>query len=456
MKPTAFAHQKETGTFLRKNKIVFDMSDAGTGKTFPEIMDILERRYKKRGKCTLVIASKSLLESAWADDIQKFAPTLKYSIALAENREKAFEVDADVYITNHDAAKWLSNRNKKFFEQFDTLIIDESTAFKHHTSQRSKAIAKIAKFFPNRRLMSGTPMTNGVCDIWHQMLILDDGKRLGKSFFAFRSAVCSPEQVGPAAGMIKWTDKPNAEAIVSALIQDIVIRHRFEDCVDIPLNHRYAVNYHLPKKHMAYYKELEAESLIKVKEKTVQAINGAVLYGKLLQVASGAVYGDEDGEGEYTLLDTGRYEMVMDLVEERPHSVVFFYWKHQREELIKLAKARNLEFVVFDGSVTQKGLKEQITRNFQAGCYRVIFAHPKSAAHGLTWTKGTTTIWPSATPNLEWYLQGLKRIHRIGQTEKTETIMVIAPDTIEERVYESLNTKDAKQLTLLEYFKEAA
>ena len=66
------------------------------------------------------------------------------------------------------------------------------------------------------------------------------------------------------------------------------------------------------------------------------------------------------------------------------------------------------------------------------------------------------TIWPSATPNLEWYLQGLKRIHRIGQDEKTETIMIIAPGTIEERVYQSLNDKDAKQLTLLDYLKEAA
>ena len=135
---------------------------------------------------------------------------------------------------------------------------------------------------------------------------------------------------------------------------------------------------------------------------------------------------------------------------------MFFYWQHQRDELVKQAEKRGIPYAVFDGSVTKKGAREAITDHFQKGFYRVIFAHPKSAAHGLTWTKGAATIWPSATPNLEWYLQGLKRIHRIGQTEKTETIMVIAPDTIEERVYESLNTKDAKQLTLLEYFKEAA
>ena len=415
-------------------------------------MDFAARR-KAGGKCALVLATKSLLQSAWEEDIKKFAPHLTTSVAWAVNREAAFRVDVDIYITNHDAAKWLVKQSPAFFKRFDTLIIDESTAMKHRTSGRSKAVAKIAKHFTWRRLLSGTPMTNGVCDVWHQMFLIDDGKRLGRSFFAFRSAVCIPEQTGPQTNMVKWIDKPGAEATVSALIKDVVIRHRFEDCVDIPTNHRRAVTYHLPKSHMKRYKELEQEGLLLHKAQKITAINGAVLYGKLLQLASGAVY---DEQGDYALIDTERYELTIDLVEERQHSVVFFYWQHQRDQLIKLAEARGLSYAVYDGSVTSTARRKEITDHFQAGFYRVIFAHPKSAAHGLTWTKATATIWPSATPNLEWYLQGLKRIHRIGQDEKTETIMIIAPGTIEERVYQSLNDKDAKQLTLLDYLKEAA
>lgn len=445
-------HQNFSLKFLASNDEVFDMSDPGTGKTMPEILDF-ERRRKKKGKCALVLASKSLLESAWGDDIKKFAPNLTYSVAYAENREKAFAANADIYITNHDAAKWLEKKPKSFFAKFDTLILDESSAFKHHTSQRSKSVAKIAKFFQRRRLMSGTPNTNGISDIWHQMFIVDGGKRLGKSFYAFRSAVCTPIQVGRDADMIKWVDKPNAEAIVGALIQDVVIRHKFEDCVDIPPNHKYSVNYHLNKKHMAAYKELLDDSILKLKDRNVTAINKAVLYGKLLQLASGAVYGDD---GQYALIDTGRYELTMDMVEERSHSIVFFYWQHQRDELVKQAEKRGIPYAVFDGSVVKKGAREAITDHFQKGFYRVIFAHPKSAAHGLTWTKGAATIWPSATPNLEWYLQGLKRIYRIGQTQKSETIMIISPGTLEEQVYESLQAKNVKLTTLLDCLGEAA
>lgn len=445
------AHQKVSIAFLKKQPKAFDMSDPGSGKTLVEIMDFADRR-KKKGKCALVIASKSLLEPAWGDDIRKFAPNLTTSVAYATNRQSAFDATADVYITNHDAVRWLAQKPKGWFAKFDTLIVDESSAFKHHTAQRSKGLAKISKFFDYIRLMSGTPNTNGVCDLWHQVFVLDGGKRLGRSFFGFRSALCVPEQVGPAASMVKWVDKENAEAIVSALISDIVIRHRFEDCVDIPANHQYSVNYHLPKKHMEKYKELEDNSSLILKKSSVTAINGAVLYGKLLQLASGAVYNDDGG---YSLIDTERYSLVLDLVQERQHSVVFFHWQHQRDQLIEMAIARKVRYALIDGTVSGKK-RDEVVKHYQAGFYDVIFAHPQSAGHGLTLTKGTATIWTSPTHNLEHYLQGLKRVHRIGQKEKTETIMVLAPGTVEERVYGSLRAKNVKLTTLLDYLKEAA
>jgi len=455
MKPTIpplFKHQAFSVKFLARNDRVFDTSDPGTGKTRVEVEDLAAQK-KHKSPPALIFAPKSLLQSAWGNDIAKFAPNLKYSIALATNRAKAFAVNADVYITNHDAAVWLAKQPAAFWKRFKDgiLIVDESPAFKHHTSGRSKAMAKIAKHFAKRRLMTGTPTSNGVCDIWHQMFLVDDGKRLGKSFFAFRSAVCTPGQAGPSANMVRWVDKENAEAIVSALIGDVTLRHRAEDCLDLPDNHQYAVNFDLSTKHMAQYKELEDESVLYLKKATVTAINGAVLYGKLLQASSGAVY---DDNGKYSLLDTERYELVLDLAEARPHVVVFFNWTHQRDQLIALAKARKLSYTLIDGSISSKKRIDAV-EHFQAGFYRILFAHPQSAGHGLTLTKGVATIWASPTHNLEHFLQGNKRIDRIGQTQKTETIMVLAPGTIEEKVYAALMEKDVKMTSLLNYLKAA-
>lgn len=444
------AHQEVTVKMLDASDEVFDMSDPGTGKTIAHITGVVNSLKKQKHK-TLIFAPKSLLRSAWDNDIKKVAPTLKRSIATATNRAKALNVDADIYITNHDAAVQIAKMPPSFFKQFanGTLIIDESSAFKHRTSARSKAMAKIARQFKRKRLLSGTPSTNTICDVWHQTLIIDGGKRLGKSFFGFRSAVCTPTQVGPSPNMVKWEDRPNAEYTVTAMLKDITVRHKFEDCTDIPANHQYPMPIQLSAKHMAAYKQLEATSILELNSDTVTAVNGAVLYTKLLQAASGAAYSTEDN---YMVIDTERYELIMDLLSARKHSIVFFNWKHQRDEIVKLALKHDFKFAIIDGSVNSKE-RERIVEDYQAGFYDFLLAHPQSAGHGLTLTKGTTTIFASPTANLEHYLQGLKRIHRIGQTEKTETITIIAEGTIDEYVYARLLAKDMRMTKYLELLK---
>lgn len=468
--PPLFAHQRKSLEFIRARERVFDASDPGTGKTRVAIESYSERRLRGGGQA-LVLAPKSLLRAAWDTDIRRFAPHLRTSVARAANREQAFKAQADVFITNHDAVNWLVKQKPEFFKDFDTLIIDEIGAFKHSTSQRSKALNKIKKHFKHRLGMNGTITPNSVTDVWHQAFVIDDGKALGPSFFGFRAAVCTPKQVGPSANMVKWEDRPGASDAVAKLMETFTIRHKFEDCIDIPANHEYAVSYDLSDKQMKAYKDMYeaqitelsgATTVITDREvaakavaarmtgaaaglKVVNAINGAAVATKLLQIASGAVYEDSD---TYHVVDTARYELVIDLAEQRPHVVVFFLWKHQKDLLIKEAEARGLSFCLIDGTVNDAD-RMQAVDYFQKGLYRICFAHPQSAAHGLTLTRGTATIWASPTYNLEHYQQGLKRIYRAGQTQKTETIVVVAPDTIEEKVWAALQAKKVKMDDLL-------
>ena len=435
----AMRHQLASLKFMVNKKAIFDASDPGTGKTFVQIADFV-RQHKRDGKAALVLCPKSLMRAAWAADIKRFAPHLRVSLCYAENRTVALEAQADVYIINIDGVKTLAKKNKAFFKKFGRLIIDESSSIKHRTSDRSKAVAAIAQHFEWRRCLSGTPSSNGICNLWHQYFVLDGGQRLGKSFFAFRNAVCTPKQSGKKATYMQWTDKPGIELVVAELLKDITIRHKFEDCVDIPENHKYAISFQINEKHQEKYREMEIKSLLVLRKNTISAINAAVLVTKLLQVASGAVYNDE---GEYSLIDSERYEMVLDLVEARTHSIVFYQWEHQLTELVKEAKARKISYAVWDSN------HPEIANEFQDGAYQVLFAHPASAGHGLTLTRGTATIWPSPTYNLEHYLQGLKRIHRIGQTEKTETIVVLAEGTVDERVWAALEAKNINMTALL-------
>jgi SNF2 family DNA or RNA helicase len=430
-----------------------DLSDPGCGKTRVQIESFAIHR-KKGGKKALVLAPKSLLRSAWENDFRKFAPQIITSVCPANKREEGFARSADVYITNIDAANWLAKQKPAFFRDFDTLIIDEITAFKHFTSKRSRAVAKIVKHFDRRYGMTGTPNSNTIADIWHPFYLIDDGKRLGRSFYHFRSSVCSPKQVGPQPNMVKWEEKDGAEAAVGGLLKDIVIRNVFEECHDIPKNTMNTVPFFMTPKQAKVYQQMEksAISLVNSKE-IVSAVNAAVVANKLLQIASGAVYGD-NLDNDYASVDSERYELVGDLVEERKNPcVVFFNWKHQKDGLIAEFEKRKLTYTIIDGTVSDNNRHASV-EHFQAGFYHVLLAHPASAAHGLTLTKATTTIWASPTYNLEHFTQGNRRIYRAGQTQKTETIVILAAGTIEGHVFDKLTAKGKRQIDMLSILKE--
>lgn len=448
MIPPRYRHQSESIAFLQDRPRTYDSSDAGTGKTRVAIEAFAARRVQGSG-CALILAPRSLLRTAWEEDFRKYAPHLTLSIANAANREAGFLANADVYITNVDAARWLATQPASFWSRFQNgmLIVDEATKYKHHTSGRSKAINAIKGHFVYRHLMSGTPRTNSVCDLWHQYYLLDDGKRLGRSFYAFRAATCIARKTGPGKHMVKWVDRPDLADAVAKLIEDITIRHKFEDCIDIPPNQLVVRNYYMSTAQVNAYLSLEKEAYALINsEQIITAVHKAALRTKLLQVASGAVY---DSDHKYAVVDTSRYELVADLVEEREHSIVFFLWTHQRDLLIKEFESRGLSYALIDGDTTDTALAA-IVKHYQAGFYRVLLAHPLSAAHGLTLTRGTSCIWASPTIDLEWWIQGNRRIYRAGQTQRTETIVVIAKGTLEEQVLARLEEKNAEQLDLLD------
>ena len=196
-------------------------SDPGTGKTRAVLYAL-----NPEAGATLVLAPLSILEASWVEDIMKFRPELNYGVAYAKNRKKIFE-DKSFDIVN------FLHKNTLLLSRFNTIVIDEFTAFKNREAKRSKNLKSIISHFDNRIAMSGTPNSNTILDLWHPALLVDDGKRLGQRFWSFRHQVCTPKFNGFAN---EWIDKPGIEAVVANQLSDITIRHAIEDCMDLPDN----------------------------------------------------------------------------------------------------------------------------------------------------------------------------------------------------------------------------
>jgi len=102
---------------------------------------------------------------------------------------------------------------------------------------------------------------------------------------------------------------------------------------------------------------------------TINAVHAGARVKKLLQLVSGGVY-DEDGNVQY--LHQERYDIVMQLVSTRAHSIVAFNWKHERDALIALAEKQNITYDLIDGSVPAHK-RSDIVERFKQAKYKYCF-----------------------------------------------------------------------------------
>ena len=440
MKPL-WEHQKRGLTRYLEDPNIFNMSDCGVGKTRTLIEYI-----RRTNIPVLIFGPKSILDVAWAADLREFAPEVKHVVATAKNRRAAFENAARVKITNIDAAVWLTRpENKDLLTQFKggLLVVDESTGVKNPASKRTKAIIKLRGIFASCTCLTGTPIPNSPLDIWSQVYIIDGGKHLGNSFYRFRANVCTPINKG---AFTEWKPKEGITDAIADIIADMTIRDTRETCLDLPENQIIWRRFDLPPDQLKLYNDLKRKAIVETNTGIITAVNAAVLLNKLLQFCSGACY---DENGNIHVIDTGRYELVGDLIEEQPHSVVFYNWGHQLKELVKVLDKRKITYGVIDGSVDSWERKAVIDA-LQAGKIQTLIGQIASVSHGITLTKATASIYMGATYNMEHFIQSKHRIHRGGQSMRTSTILVCANNTADEQAYKALFEKKSTMDILLD------
>lgn len=442
MKPL-FKHQLETlEKGLQLDEYLADFSDAGTGKTRSALEIYIHKQ--SPGDRLLIVTTKASMEATWGQAIREFYPHLKYTIATGPTKREALSnppPGTDVVITNHDSAGLIANLyKKKQLPPYPYLIVDESTAFKNPTTVRTKGLMKASPhFWKFREIMTGTPATNKPTDLWSQIYILDQGKTFGKSFYAFRDQVMDEHANGPFP---VYVAKPHVEEAIGLLIQPFTIRHEFDKCIDIPQNFIHVLKYELSKPLQKAYSTIMKDNAIAEIEFFID--NAAIKSAKLQQVCSGTSYIN----GIPHLFDTERYEATVELVVERGNrqGVIAFLWAHQRDYLMQQLDKKGITYDIIDG----EHHNSDTVSNFQNGKVQILLLQPASAAHSITLTAGTYTIWASLPYNLEHFLQLNRRIYRAGQTKHTETIIQLAKGTIEEtKIYPALLKKEKSQNKLL-------
>ena len=182
------------------------------------------------------------------------------------------------------------------------------------------------------------------------------------------------------------------------------------------------------------------DRVTKLGDEEIDAVNAAVLSGKLLQMANGAVY---DSENKTHIIHDKKLDALEDLIEgANGKPVLVAYWfKHDLERIKNRFPVRQIK--------ASKDIED-----WNDGNIPIAVIHPASAGHGLNLQNGgSTLVWFGLTWSLELYQQTNARLYRQGQNETVIIHHILTKDTIDEDVMAALTRKEKTQSSLIDAVK---
>jgi len=369
-------------------------------------------------------------------------------VGTRDQRLSALAKEADIYTLTRDNAAWLRDqyihrvevsKNKWKWVQykhfpFDTLLLDESQSYKDQGSDRSLAVRQLRQLVERVYLATGSLMPNGYEDVWHQAYLIDGGAALEASESKFHDKYFHKVMHD---GYPTYTLKEGADKEIDAKLA--MLFHVLRDAQPpVPRNF---IRVGLSKSERAAYSRMVRQSVLDIGGQQITAVNAGVLWGKLLQMANGAVYDEKKNWHE---IHKAKLEALWELLESLPRPVIVGYgFVHDVER-------------IFNGCPKSAGRMAILRTGASLDAWRrgeidIGVMHPASAGHGLNdlyVSGGENIVWFGLTPRREFYDQLNGRLAG-GHRRAGKQICIhhlLTEGTIDEEALAILDLKGEQQL----------
>ena len=434
-------YQNAAAKFIEDTKKCALFIDMGLGKTVSVLTAIRDMQERLELGRVLVVGPKRVVKKTWPDEIRAWTHTKPITFTSLQTspkqRQKRLKDATDIHLISSDLVKWLDQETCGEHD-YDMIVIDESSMFKHQGSKRWAAMRRLVAKCRYVVLMTGTPAANGLQDLWAQMCLIDGGSRLGLTEKAFKERYFDQGWGEHAAPQ----PKKFAEAAIKRRIEDVCFTLLDKDYSTLPPRMNNTVVVDLDPEMMKTYKRFVREYVMELMDGTnINAVSAAALTQKLQQVANGSIIVDAK-ENKVQHLHREKLDALHEIVEEASGEPMIVAYSH-RADIARI----QAEFP----KAMQLGNNPRTIDMWNAGDIPMLIMHPKSGGHGLNMQFGGHILtWYVLTWSLELYQQLNKRIHRKGQTRPCVFHHIIAARTIDERVMQSLTEKDQTQSSFLE------
>ncbi len=352
---------------------------------------------------------------------------------------KVFAINVEAFGSSDKAEKIILNilKNNKCF-----MVIDESSRIKSPKAKRTKVLCDLGKYARYKRILTGTPVTQGPQDIYTQFKFLSPDILGYKSYTAFKAKYVITEQAVTASGQRyeKIKGYQNLKDLENK-IKPFSFRVTKDECLDLPEKIYKRVIVQLSKEQQKAYNDFKEEMITEINGEFVTA---SIVLTKLLrgQQILGGFLPLEDRM--HVFEDNNRLDMLVNICEESQGKVII--WARFRQEIDLIVNELKSNFgplsvVEYHGRVCTEDRDTALDTFQNNKDVRYFVGNSRAGGIGLTLTQASTVIYYSNDFSLETRLQSEDRAHRIGQKNKVLYIDFEAENTIDTKIIDALLDK---------------
>lgn len=429
-------HQVEAVTKMLPSRVGGLFMEMGTGKSRTTI-ELARLRQHKIDR--VVWFCPVSLKPTVAFEILKHTDCSEDDVYIFDDKtnEDKIPIDRFWYVVGIESLSLSARALHSVMQVIDErtmVVVDESTYIKGHWAKRTKRVTHISAKARYRLILTGTPITQGVVDLYAQMRFLSP-KILGyDSFYSF------------AANHLVYSTR-NRGQIVHTLDYDWIIERirpyvyqvTKSECLDLPPK-IYVDRYcGLTKQQQdAYQKAKEdfADDLLRYNDDENGLSNGIAIF-RLFSRLQGIACGFLDGEP----IAHRRLNLLRNVLDEiKPQPVVI--WAKYRDSVRQIVEAIQEDggtAWAFDGSVPESKRQTVLDAwRSQGGC---LVATQSLGGHGLDLTAASTVIFYARGFKYSENVQAEDRCHRIGQSQSVTYVSLWADCGIEDRIADAMRRK---------------
>jgi SNF2 family DNA or RNA helicase len=360
-----------------------------------------------------------------------------------------------IRIEKHDLFKPWCLINKEGFltlpeiagRQWDVVVCDESTFLKNPKAKVSKFFTRNFRNVSKRFILTGTPCPESPLDLFQQLRFLDPTILQSKNYWDFRHTWF--EQ----ANDFDYVLKPEGKEFLKLRLQRFCsVLSRNDVGINVCKAYERRV-FTLPKSIRKIYDTVEREFLLEVKGKIVDSTIFAMKKFIWLRRLCG---GEIDGK----VLHTEKLKIITDLLSGELRNERIVIWAVFLDEIHAICTALyylRIKHESIDGDVPPR-YREDFRKDFKAGNLQVLVCQPEIFKHGTDLSCCDTEIYYSSPLGLETRQQSEDRLINIKGEGKLNPLIIdlIAQDSIEEDIYDSLLKKETRQEMVKRMMKRLA